>query len=505
MTNPIFLAANNAASVLAAPISAGATTLTVSPGTGALFPTPTGGNYFCLTAVDAATGLVREVMHVTAVSGDTFTVVRAQEATPTPGAHAYALNDPVVNMWTAGQLAALAQTNQLGTAAYLNTSDQLGGVAAIQPFAGGNPNGFVAGNASTGSLPPSMVWDTVDQIFWICVATGPSSTAVWIPLNQLQGTVWCGTSGGSANAQTLTPVVPITGYGPGLAISFQAGFTNTGAMTVNVSSKGAVSVYKDSPTGPIPLAGGEVVAGNIISMRYDGTHFQLTATDLGTASLYNTGNTVVPYAGNLEVSSPMGSTITGSTRSYTATDRGYSRKRSNAGTAMTDTLPAVATLSDGWWVNINNADASANDTISPPAGATLNGILGSSAVLAPGQTVRIGFDGSGFWVTSQPVSKIAASQYSYINVSNNGQTIPPGAYEVDSSGGAFTVFLELSAAPGDNYIFRDFARTWATFPVTLNGNGNTVQGSATSNLDVTPAQPVQIAFSSSPSPNWAYQ
>ena len=498
MTNPIFLAANNATSVLNAPISSGTTTLTVSPGTGALFPTPTGGNYFVLTVVDAASGLLREIMHVTAVTGDTFTVVRAQEGTT---ARAYALNDPVANLWTAGQLAALTQTNQLGTAAYLNASDQLGGVAAIQPFAGGNPNGFVAGNASTGSLPPSMVWDTVDQIFWVCVTTGPSSTAVWIPLDQLQGIVWCGTSGGSANAQILTPIVPITGYGTGLAISFEAGFTNTGAMTVNVSSKGAVSVYKDSPTGPIPLTGGEVVAGNIVSMRYDGVHFQLTATDLGTAANYNTGNTVIPYAGNLEIASPMGATVTGASHSYTATDRGFSRKRSNSGSAMTDTLPVVATISDGWWIGINNVDGTANDTISPPAGAALNGTVGASLVLSPGSAARIGFDGSGFWVTAQPVSKLAAAQFAYVNILNAGQVIPPGAYEVDSSGGVFPLLLELSAVTGDNYIFRDFARTWGQFPVTLNGNGNTIAGSATSNLDVTGAT-AQITFSPS---NWAYQ
>lgn len=500
MSNPIFLAANNATSALAAPITSSATSITITPGTGALFPQPTGGNYFCLTAVDAATGLVREIMHVTAVATDALTVVRAQEGTT---ANAYALNDPVANLWTAGQLAALAQTNQLGTAAYLNASDSLGGVSAIQPFAGGNPNGFVAGNASAGSLPPSMVWDTQNRIMWVCVGTGTSSTAVWIALDYQEGTVWCGTSTGTANAQILTPITPITGYpaSGGLAVAFTAGFTNTAAMTINVSNKGAVSVYKDSPSGPIPLTGGEVVVGSIISARYDGTHFQLTATDLGTAANYNTGNTVVPYAGSLEIASPFGATVTGATHSYTAADRGFSRKRSNAGSAMTDTLPVTSTLLDGWWVEILNVDASANNTIGVPAGASLQGVTNGSITLAPGQATRIGFDGSGYWVTVAPVSKTIASQFAYLNISNAGQTIAPGAYEVDSSGGAFSLLLELSPTNGDNYTFRDFARTWAQFPVTLNGNGILIQGSATSNLDVTGAQ-AQITYNS---PSWSYQ
>ena len=89
-----------------------------------------------------------------------------------------------------------------------------------------------------------------------------------------------------------------------------------------------------------------------------------------------------------------------------------------------------------------------------------------------------------------------------MNVLNDGQVIPPGAYEVDSSGGVFSLLLELSAVTGDNYTFKDFARTWGQFPVTLNGNGNTIQGTATWALDITGATDTQIAFSPS---NWAYQ
>lgn len=498
MSNPLILGANNAVTALAGAISSGATSLTVTTGTGALFPQPTGGNYFVVTVVDAATGLLREIMHVTAVVGDVFTVVRAQENTI---AQAYALNDPVANLWTIGQFNALQQTNQLGSAAYLTASDQIGGVSAIQPFAGGNPNGFVAGNASTGSVPPSLVWDTQDQIMWVCIGTGNSATAVWIALDYQEGTVWGGTSTGTANAQIVTPVVPIPAYAAGLAVAFVAGFTNTGALTINVSNKGAVSVLKDSPSGPIPLTGGEVVASSIINVRYDGTRFQLTSTDLGTAALYNTGNTVIPYAGNLEVSAPMGATITGAAYTYLPADRGFSRKRSNAGTAMADTLPTISGITNGWFVGVVNVDASANDVISAPAGVALNGSVGGSIALAAGQSVTIGFDGTGYWVTSAPVSKTVASQFAYLSIANAGQTIAPGQYEVDSSGGTFALLLELSAVTGDNYVFRDFARTWSQFPVTLNGNGNTIQSVPTSNLDVSGAQ-AQLRYSSS---NWAYQ
>ncbi|MES2048842.1 MAG: hypothetical protein V4447_10605 [Pseudomonadota bacterium] len=493
------IAVNNAGTKLSASISPTQTTIAVTAGTGALFGTIPAGSYLVLTLADAATGLIKEIIWATALSGDTFTVLRAQEGTT---GKAFAIFDTVSNLFTAGQLAALAQTSLLGTASTLNASDQLGGVSAIQPYAG-NPNGNVAGNAATGPLPPSMVWDTTDSLLWVCVGTGNTASAVWRAYGYEQGTVYCGTSTGSANAQVLTPIPPITGYGAGgLSVAFIAGFTNTGAMSINISTKGAVPVYKDSPAGPVPLTGGEVVAGNMISMRYDGTRFQLTATELGTAALKNTGNTVAdPGTGALEISSPFGSAITGNSYSFLAADRGFSRKRTNSGAGMTDTLPDVTTLLDGWWTTIVNTDSVAVDIISAPAGVSVNGTVGATVSLQPGQNIRIGYDGSGYWVTQSPVSKLAASQFAYLNISNAGQTVPPGQYYVDSSGGPFSLSLEIGPVIGDNYSFKDFAQTWSANPVTLNGNGSTIQNAATWNLDTSGWQ-IDIIYSSG---NWSQQ
>jgi hypothetical protein len=77
------LFANNATTKLAASINSSVTTLTVTAGTGALFPNPTGGNYFLLTLVGTTSGAETswEIVRVTARSTDTFTIVRAQEST----------------------------------------------------------------------------------------------------------------------------------------------------------------------------------------------------------------------------------------------------------------------------------------------------------------------------------------------------------------------------------------------------------------------------------------
>ncbi|MBU9812392.1 hypothetical protein J1785_22005 [Rahnella sp. SL6] len=103
------LAFNNASSVLAAGISASATSLAVNTGTGTLFPSPVSGtSYFKLTLLDAATGTITEIMHVTAVSGDTFTVLRGQEGTT---ARIWSANDIAANMLTAGSLLSMLQIN----------------------------------------------------------------------------------------------------------------------------------------------------------------------------------------------------------------------------------------------------------------------------------------------------------------------------------------------------------------------------------------------------------
>jgi|GEM_PF-3296775 len=96
------LAANNAQSVLASGISSTATTLTVNTGTGVLFPSPTPGtSFFKLTLVDAATGTLTEIVHVTQRSGDAMTIERGQEGT-TP--RIWSANDIAANMMTAGTL-----------------------------------------------------------------------------------------------------------------------------------------------------------------------------------------------------------------------------------------------------------------------------------------------------------------------------------------------------------------------------------------------------------------
>ncbi|WWT39859.1 hypothetical protein [Microcystis phage Mwe-JY25] len=75
---PVLLS-NNAASVLQAPVTAAATTLTVASGEASRFPMPGAGDWFPLTLTDGAGAL--EIVRAIARSGAVITIQRGQEGT----------------------------------------------------------------------------------------------------------------------------------------------------------------------------------------------------------------------------------------------------------------------------------------------------------------------------------------------------------------------------------------------------------------------------------------
>lgn len=82
--------ANNAFGTLAAGINSSATSITLTTGQGARFPTLGAGDYFYATLIDTSNNL--EIVKVTARSTDVLTVVRAQESTT---ARAYSAGDRI--------------------------------------------------------------------------------------------------------------------------------------------------------------------------------------------------------------------------------------------------------------------------------------------------------------------------------------------------------------------------------------------------------------------------
>ena len=88
-------------------------------------------------------------------------------------------------------------------------------------------------------------------------------------------------SSGSANALVVTVSSPqLVSYAAGLTLFVKVANTNTGASTINVNALGAKSIT--TPTIGA-LSAGDLIAGAVVQLTYDGTQFQLGAVGSFTA------------------------------------------------------------------------------------------------------------------------------------------------------------------------------------------------------------------------------
>ena len=122
------LTSNFAKTVLASPINASATTITLFPGAGALFPNPSGGNYFRILITDIATSNYNEIVLCTARSGDVLTVTRNAEGTL---ARSWLAGDIIENVMTAGAFSELRSQG-------LNSNTAIGALSLASVTTGAN-------------------------------------------------------------------------------------------------------------------------------------------------------------------------------------------------------------------------------------------------------------------------------------------------------------------------------------------------------------------------------
>jgi len=94
--------------------------------------------------------------------------------------------------------------------------------------------------------------------------------------------LWGGTSTGSANTHAISVTIAPSAYVAGQRFAFLAGYTNSGITTLNVNSLGAKTI-KAFPAAD--LAAGEVRAGCVQDVIYDGTNFILLTQNTWTINL----------------------------------------------------------------------------------------------------------------------------------------------------------------------------------------------------------------------------
>jgi len=117
------------------------------------------------------------------------------------------------------------------------------------------------------------------------------------------GFAWGGVTTGSDNAQIGAP--SSFSSQDGQQYGFIAGYSNSGPMTVN-----GIPVLRDSPLGPVPCVGGEVVTDNECTLVYEAARgaFHLTNPALGTLATQN-ANAVAITGGTIDGVSIATSTI----------------------------------------------------------------------------------------------------------------------------------------------------------------------------------------------------
>jgi hypothetical protein len=84
------------------------------------------------------------------------------------------------------------------------------------------------------------------------------------------------------NTLTGVSVPPYTSYVAGMTLSFVPANTNTDAVTLDLDGLGAKNVFVGSSTA---LSSGDLVAGRIAQIQYDGTRFQLYQSSLADNSV----------------------------------------------------------------------------------------------------------------------------------------------------------------------------------------------------------------------------
>lgn len=207
-------------------------------------------------------------------------------------------------------------------------------------------------------------------------------TALTTPISPSQGgsTIYIGaTSTGSANAQAVAVLSP-SGFSlvAGKSVVFLAGFTNTGATTLNAGGLGVQNLFVQNSAGKNALSGGELQSGNIYWAMFDGSEFILMNP-----------SQIFPVTISLSASRSLGLS---DCNNIVNANGGY----------LTVTLPA-ASLANTCRMTLTNTDSNHVKLLSGFPNTCLNNTLDSpNGILWPGQTETLAIEGGSWSVIECP-------------------------------------------------------------------------------------------------------
>jgi hypothetical protein len=172
---------------------------------------------------------------------------------------------------------------------------------------------------------------------------------------------------GTANAYVITPPNALGAYGVGQSFSFIALHTNTGASTANNSALGVRAIKRLDGADLNP---GDILAGQVVEIRDDGTHYQIT--------------------------SPAGSDEAAAAVSATAAAASASAASTSASSASTSATASAASASAASASASAAATSATNSASSATAAAASATSITSYLTFAAGPKVGIGVAPGGF-------------------------------------------------------------------------------------------------------------
>lgn len=268
-----------------------------------------------------------------------------------------------------------------------------------------------------------------------------------------------GTDTGSANTYVLTPTPALPSLDAGTFVAFVPTNGNTGASTLNISSQGSKALKS---VAGADLINGEIVVGQPVLARYDGTDFRLIATtkqyvdqlafaatlpgQVGKAGLflYTDGTIaswqdVLPARSTGTVKKALKSLGTAGTASATTEWDwdGFQGRQTKSGNytivlddrskwtdftaAATVSFDDAATLGSKFITRVSNSSTSGIVTLDPDGSQTINGA--STLKIAGGEVWDVISDGSNLF--AECVDRLAGTVHVSIQEQSTGDSTSP--------------------------------------------------------------------------------
>jgi hypothetical protein len=180
------------------------------------------------------------------------------------------------------------------------------GGATLTPTAGATING--AANLPLAAGANGILFWT-GSTWWALLGPSVSGLATQAGVQAESYTYAVDTGAANAYAVSLSPAP--ASYAAGLEVVFNAAHANTGASTLNVNALGAKTIKKWSGGSLADLTSGDISAGQIMSVKYDGTYFQVVSGG-GGGSSFTAGGDLSGTSSSQEVVGILNKAIDGS-------------------------------------------------------------------------------------------------------------------------------------------------------------------------------------------------